>query len=563
MMKSNSLYLTLLLLTLATTTSASYTCISHCERTAATSFETLSQAPSVWTRASPPTKEETVRVLVGVRQPASGVAALNAKFLSVSDPCHPEYKAYWSVDELVETIGSSPADLEAVEAFLRTAGALSVETTVTRDWLEAVLPVPAAEAAFGVTLEAFEAKGIRILRTLSPVSVPAELGPLVRVVTGLTAFPLLKPAQPKHNVALGAPKVTPQLLWAHYNVTEPAPTGTNITVAVSEFEGQRYDPIDLKKFQSDFKLLPQAVTKDNSGSGLGHTEANLDIQYIMAMAQGLDSQFWLDHSLSFNLVKWLQEIIEAGDISQVWSTSYGEAIETVSVEDAHSLDQEQKKAASLGVSLIYASGDSGVYSRGKPQTSFYPTYPASLPSNTAVGATQMTSSGDENSAVDWSGGGFSPSSYFVGKTDAPWQAESVAHYFASGVTLPPSSKYDANGVGFPDMSALGVGFEVVMGLIKEPVDGTSCASPTAAGIFGLVNAHLAAANMPPLGFINPLLYKAQATAFRDITMGKNSDNTPYGFEATTGWDPLSGVGVIDFPKFLEVAKNPSLVCDRN
>jgi hypothetical protein len=52
-----------------------------------------------------------------------------------------------------------------------------------------------------------------------------------------------------------------------------------------------------------------------------------------------------------------------------------------------------------------------------------------------------------------------------------------------------------------------------------------------------------------LGFINPKLYElaaAQATYagdFFDVTTGNNqADPTVQGFPATTGWDPVTGLG---------------------
>lgn len=41
------------------------------------------------------------------------------------------------------------------------------------------------------------------------------------------------------------------------------------------------------------------------------------------------------------------------------------------------------------------------------------------------------------------------------------------------------------------------------------VAGTSCASPTAAGVFSLINDKRLAAGKPTLGFMNPLLYKSK------------------------------------------------------
>jgi tripeptidyl-peptidase-1 len=50
------------------------------------------------------------------------------------------------------------------------------------------------------------------------------------------------------------------------------------------------------------------------------------------------------------------------------------------------------------------------------------------------------------------------------------------------------------------------------------VSGTSCASPTAAGIFSLLNDVRLQAGQSSLGFLNPLIYE-NAAAFNDITTG--------------------------------------------
>ena len=66
---------------------------------------------------------------------------------------------------------------------------------------------------------------------------------------------------------------------------------------------------------------------------------------------------------------------------------------------------------------------------------------------------------------------------------------------------------------------------------------------------------------PPLGFLNPWLY-ANADAFTDVTVGTNAIGhqpgrpgpvgaTPYGFNCTAGWDPVTGLGT---PRFGELLK---------
>jgi len=68
--------------------------------------------------------------------------------------------------------------------------------------------------------------------------------------------------------------------------------------------------------------------------------------------------------------------------------------------------------------------------------------------------------------------------------------------------------------------------------------------------------------MAPLGFLNPVLYAMQSTApsvYNDIVGGNNRcaagipedgiNCCAFGFNATQGWDPLTGLGSINFADF--------------
>ena len=81
-------------------------------------------------------------------------------------------------------------------------------------------------------------------------------------------------------------------------------------------------------------------------------------------------------------------------------------------------------------------------------------------------------------------------------------------------------------------------------------DGTSAASPTFAAIVTLLNAERLAAGQPALGFLNPLLYSSNASAFNDVTVGQNSAGTSAGFSAAPGWDAATGLGT---PRFEALA----------
>ena len=83
-----------------------------------------------------------------------------------------------------------------------------------------------------------------------------------------------------------------------------------------------------------------------------------------------------------------------------------------------------------------------------------------------------------------------------------------------------------------------------------PVSGTSAASPTVAGIFGLLNEVRAEAGKSPLGFLNPMLYSSGFAAnFNDCSSGKNDYcNSPEAFPATAGWDAATGCGSPNYVK---------------
>jgi tripeptidyl-peptidase-1 len=82
------------------------------------------------------------------------------------------------------------------------------------------------------------------------------------------------------------------------------------------------------------------------------------------------------------------------------------------------------------------------------------------------------------------------------------------------------------------------------------VAGTSCASPTASGVFALLNDLRLNAGKTSLGFLNPFIYQ-NAASFNDITKGIGNGcglGGQKGFPAAKGWDPVTGVGSPNYAK---------------
>lgn len=169
-------------------------------------------------------------------------------------------------------------------------------------------------------------------------------------------------------------------------------------------------------------------------------------------------------------------------------------------------------------------------------------------------------------AVITTGGGFS-----TYNPTPPWQKAAVNAYFAG---LPsdqvPTSGYNPNGRAYPDVSMIGVWYQVFIQGELESLFGTSASSPVFAALVTLTNSARAAQNKPPLGFLNPSIYAYGSTNsyFNDITSGNNKCTAwgdisnpsgaiccNSGFYASPGWDPVTGFGSIQYENLNKMIEN--------
>merc|ERR1712096_227132 len=173
---------------------------------------------------------------------------------------------------------------------------------------------------------------------------------------------------------------------------------------------------------------------------------------------------------------------------------------------------------------------------------------------TALGSSFKCASGGTEVAVSQPVAGFTSGGGFSTYTPMPsYQKTAVEGYLSSGVALPPSTYFNSSNRGFPDAAALGHNFAVYLSSYGgwTTVGGTSASSPTFASIGSYLNAQSIKATGKPLGFMNPVLYKMASehpAAFTDIVSGDNKctesgcASTCKGYECTTGWDPVTGLG---------------------
>ena len=276
----------------------------------------------------------------------------------------------------------------------------------------------------------------------------------------------------------------------------------------------------------------------------------------MGVAPNITTYFYSSATMDFwsGLSSYASLLAGESDTPLVHSISYGDQSGPSKPTKAYQerLNTEFQKLGVRGISIIFASGDSG---SGCEFCIFKePSFPATCPYVTCVGATRFENGvGSDEMAVEefGSGGGFS-----WDFETAPYQGKAVQHYLTTQASkLPFWFEYNKKGRATPDVSALGIGFAVIQSGLETEVGGTSASAPTFAAIVAMLNDHRLAKGGKPLGFLNNWIYETAAkdpTAFFDVTKGTNADGCCFtGFTAAPGWDPATGVGTPNFKELLK------------
>lgn len=296
-------------------------------------------------------------------------------------------------------------------------------------------------------------------------------------------------------------------------------------------------------------------------------ETQLDIEWVIAMGVNIDAEIWRSHNDDFLPVLQAIKKAEDSDRPSVLSFSYGGP--EPYLPELDKFNSAAKVLGAMGVSILVSSGDDGALLGRDTGCLELPSFPASSPYVTAVGATMLapvSSQGEDGSATCQigevvcsirTGAGITSGGGFSVTFDQPeYQQEAVKQYLAQVGSIDNSKRR-----AYPDVSFMGHSFEIILNGKSEVVDGTSASSPALAGVIALLNDARHANNMTSLGFLNPLLYQLHAkqselgvSLFNDVTVGDNMCSAAVccpgvGYDAKPGWDPATGLGTINFVEF--------------
>ncbi|KAH8995551.1 subtilisin-like protein [Lactarius hatsudake] len=545
---------------------------------------TWSAVPANWETLGCPSAGTTIDLYIALN-PRQESALIDALY-EVSDPKHPRYGAHLSKEQVAELVRPHPDTLELVTSWLAHHGVRpsSISTTHGGAWLTVnnVL-VSRANEMLGASYQLYRHAKVNdtIIRTVS-YSLPDVLRTHIQAVAPTTYFASTRTRQqtPRKGLveaaaASGKPvtvlssragHVTPSELRWLYKTFAYVPTAADRN-ALGVFGYQKEYPseTDLTTFMTFFRsdvqppsLATFTVELVNGGEYDPEnpgTEASVDVQYASAMAYPTPIIFYSTGGIAEAsdggeplpgdmYLESLEYLFEKADIPQTISISYGSHEYHVPPEYARALCTLFAQLGARGVSVLFPSGDDGVGEDCEDESGnvqFVPEFPASCPYLTAVGG---TTGYDPEVAAPLSGGGFSD--HFP----RPVYQDVAVSAFLERLGTQYADLYNPGGRGIPDIAstALNIPFFVKnAGMIG---DGTSCSTPTVAGIISLLNDYLITNGRPPLGFLNIRLYDDGIAGLNDITSGSNPGCGTDGFSAVPGWDPVRPAGLVCFRRWL-------------
>lgn len=566
-------------------------------------MESLRSVPDGWEEARAADPNKRLHFRIAVTQPNQYL--FEQTLMEVSTPSHPKYGQHLKRDELKAMLRPSVEATGAIMDWLEDSGVRSSDIEDDGEWINFVAPVSTAEKMMDTRFMVYQStvrSKLKKTRTLQ-YAVPEELHDYIDMIQPTTRFGQIRPhrnqiidkeylgkAGTGLNVTSCNATITPTCLRQLYNFASyKVDTKAGSLFGINGFLEQYARFADLATFEAEY--APWAVGTNFTWTGVNggilpqntrndSIEANLDIQYTVGLTAPMHNNFYstpgrgllipdLDQPNAdanenepyLDFFTWLVNQPD-GALPQTLTTSYGEDEQSVPEKYSKSVCNLIGQLGSRGVSVLFSSGDTGVGSAcqtndGKNTTRFLPIFPASCPYVTAVGGTYQVL---PEKAIAFSSGGFSD------RFARPSYQNAAIEGYMKILGPKWTGLYNPNGRGIPDVAAQAYRFHVVDKGSEILVGGTSASAPTFASVVSLLNNARLSAGKPPLGFLNPWIYSEGYKGLTDIVNGGSSGcsgidifsglstpHVPYAsWNATAGWDPVTGHGTPDFQKLLKL-----------
>ncbi|HTV43088.1 MAG TPA: protease pro-enzyme activation domain-containing protein [Candidatus Sulfotelmatobacter sp.] len=454
------------------------------------------------------------------------------------DPANVRFHRWLTPEQFTEQFGPAQADYAKVIDFAGKHGLVVTHQHSNRLLLDVTGSVTNIEQAFHVNLRVYQHPTEKRTFYAPDKDLSVESDVPILHVSGLDNFSIPRSL---YVLATNAQGVTPYNGsgpsglyigndFRHAYVPGVTNNGAGQYIAIIDVGGPYYTN-DIYMYETNAGFVPGSTVITNIlldgwtgipvGTNAADGEEALDIDMAMSMAPGatiLNYEGGADDV--FNQ-------IAIDDKAKQMTLSYGFGL------DANNYQSFQEFVAQ-GQAMSQASGDGGADLNGG-------TGLTGNPWATIVGGTALTMSGNGvawESETTWSGSGGGVSGYGV----PDWQL---------GIAT-PANQGSTVWRNFPDVAMLGspATFIYINNGSTVDIGGTSQSSPLWAGFMALVNQQAATDGNPPVGFINPAIYRLgqgpasiYTNCFHDITTGNNfNSQSPNKYPATAGYDLCTGWG---------------------
>lgn len=521
------------------------------------------------------------RMLLLLKPTSSQQSALDALLAAQQDPRSPLYHCWLTPSDYAARFGPNPNDLNRITSWLHAHGFNVNEIPAGHQLVIFSGTADQVFEAFHTDLRRYRVHGeVHLANSLAP-QIPKALANVVSGIVSLHDFRRRSAmravrsagARPQWNL-YGSHYLFPADFAAIYNlnsVYDAGATGSGTSVAIAGRSDIRL--ADVAAFRADAALPPASpqIVFPALNPGLvngDQDEATLDVEWAGALAPAAAVTLVAAASTATTdgvdlAAAWIVNHAAA----QVVSVSYGSCEQAMGATELAFYNSLWQQAATQGMSVFVASGDSGAAGcdLGSASTGTVAAVNGlcSSPFATCVGGTEFNE-------------GFNPAQYWS-LSNGPGRASALAYIpetawnesalqggaglwatggGASAIYPQPAWQRDAAGAAaangmraVPDVSLTAAGHDGYMIFENGSywiVSGTSAAAPSFAALMALVVQAQHGANQ---GSANPTLYgmlNASQNPFHRTIGGDNSVPGVPGFSATgADYNLATGLGSVD------------------
>ncbi|MGC2638620.1 MAG: S53 family peptidase [Acidobacteriaceae bacterium] len=527
------------------------------------------------------------RMVLLLRPPLAAQQSLDALVAAQHDPESSRYHQWLSPAEYGDWFGVSASASSRIASWLVAQGFHVDQIAPNRRMIVFSGTAGAVDAAFHTEMIRYQARDVEHVANAAGPVIPAEFAGEVAGIVGLNDRRSTPAHTPMAAFTAGSTHyLSPADVAVIYDVAPLYAQGiSGKGAAIAVLARSSLLPQDIADFRSAFGLPenPPAVIVNGDDPGIGNRsdweETELDAEWAGALAPQAAVDVVVSASTpTTDGILLSAEYAVDHNLAPVIALSYAECEADLGAAGNTMIDALWEQAASEGMTVIVAAGDSGAAGCDDPADDWATHGRAvnglcSSPFSLCVGGTELADDSDAYWAVDNDGIGESAHGYIPEITWNQSGASSgglwaggggVSSLYARPAWQPDSGDGAESMREVPDLSLTSSSHDSCL-LWFDGAQVADSGTSAAAQVMGGILALAVARRGERLGNPAPELYALAASRpaiFHDVTAGNNSVPGEAGFPAVPGFDLATGLGSVNAALLVDAWRGLRLVRQR-